>query len=96
MASGVYCIKNKVSGKVYVGESIDIRRRWDSHRADLEKGDHYNEILRSAWLKYGQDAFEWLIIEECDRHLLREREAHWMREMSATDRKKGYNIRTIS
>lgn len=93
MASGVYCIKNRASGKVYVGESIDIQRRWESHRYDLSKDRHYNEILQHAWNKWGEDAFEWIVLEECDKANLRYREAHWINELVAYSRERGYNIR---
>jgi len=27
---GIYGIKNKINGKIYVGQSIDIKNRWTS------------------------------------------------------------------
>ncbi len=32
---GIYCIENKVNGKKYVGQSIDIYKRWKQHRNEL-------------------------------------------------------------
>jgi len=32
MISGIYKITNKVNGKVYIGQSVDIERRWKEHR----------------------------------------------------------------
>ena len=29
---GIYKITNLVNGKVYIGQSIDIKRRWRDHR----------------------------------------------------------------
>ena len=26
--AGVYCIKNKINEKIYIGSSINIHRRW--------------------------------------------------------------------
>ncbi len=93
MKSGVYCIRNVKNGKVYVGESYDIEARWRAHRGCLEQGSHYNEILQASWNKWGADSFEWEVLELCERELLRKREAHWMNEYSACDRRRGYNIR---
>ena len=52
-------IKCKINNKVYIGQSIDIERRWDQHK--YGKG---NIILRNAIQKYGLDNFEFLILEE--------------------------------
>ena len=32
MITGIYKITNRINGKVYIGQSIDIRRRWRQHR----------------------------------------------------------------
>ena len=29
---GIYKIGNKVNGKCYIGQSIDIKRRWRQHK----------------------------------------------------------------
>ena len=62
---GVYSIINKTNGCVYIGSTAkSIRRRWDLHRSMLKRGVHYNIHLQRAWDKYGEDAFEFLILEE--------------------------------
>jgi group I intron endonuclease len=63
MSSGVYQIRNKVSGLVYVGSSTNIERRWVRHRKMLNGGVHDNKHLNSAWTKYGADSFEFTILE---------------------------------
>lgn len=30
--SAVYQIKNKVTGEMYVGSSVDVKRRWSQHK----------------------------------------------------------------
>lgn len=75
---GIYQIKNKVNNKVYVGQSTDIRGRWEHHIRDLEVGRHQNHHLQNAWNKYGKDAFEFSIIEECSYEMLTEREQYWI------------------
>jgi excinuclease UvrABC nuclease subunit len=44
---GVYCIKNKVNGKVYVGSSVNIRRRKTQHFVNLKRGIHPMEAIIS-------------------------------------------------
>ncbi|HVX57596.1 MAG TPA: GIY-YIG nuclease family protein [Candidatus Saccharimonadales bacterium] len=54
---GIYLITNTISGKVYVGQAINIRRRWESHRHYLTKGEHRNSYLQRSWTKHGPDKF---------------------------------------
>lgn len=91
MTCGIYTIKNKVNGKIYVGSSNNIKRRWKQHRERIEKGEHSNEHLVSAWNKYGENSFEFSVIEECKKDILIEREQHWMDFYKAMDREFGYN-----
>jgi predicted GIY-YIG superfamily endonuclease len=56
---GIYMVKCKINSKIYIGQSIDMERRWDQHK--YGKG---NIILRNAIQKYGLDNFEFSILEE--------------------------------
>ena len=60
---GIYEIRNNLNGKVYVGSSIDIERRWTEHRRALRNGQHQNVHLQRSWAKYGEDAFVFSILE---------------------------------
>lgn len=69
MMCGVYAIKNKVSGRIYIGSSADIERRWSVHRHHLNAGTHHSRILQNSWRKHGEDAFVFevlLIVSACD------------------------------
>lgn len=63
---GVYFIKNKITGKFYVGHSIDINKRFIRHKRDLNKGNHHCIYLQRAWDKYSEDDFEFIIYKECE------------------------------
>lgn len=66
MKSGVYMIEHRESGKKYVGSAAwSFASRWNQHRHDLRKGKHKNSYLQRAWDKYGEDAFEFRVIEPC-------------------------------
>jgi len=54
---GVYTLTNTVSGTTYIGRSVEIRRRWNLHRSQLNRGCHDNRYLQHAWNKYGEEAF---------------------------------------
>ncbi len=61
--SGIYQIRNTLSGKLYIGSSADIRLRWQQHFAVLRAGSSHCKYLQSAWIKYGESAFVFEIIE---------------------------------
>ena len=46
---GIYKIENKVNGKVYIGQSIDIEKRWKNHISYLNKGIHRNKHLSQSY-----------------------------------------------
>lgn len=55
--SGVYFIRNRVSGKAYVGSSSNVEKRWTQHARALRAGSHSNRHLQSSWNMYGSAAF---------------------------------------
>lgn len=90
MKSGVYIIKNVVTEKLYVGSTNNFPTRWKRHVLDLNRGNHTGTKLQRAWIKYGQSAFEFSIIEYVeDSTLLMAREQHWLDTLRAVDF--GYN-----
>lgn len=64
--SGIYQIVNTINGKRYVGSAQVFRKRWNVHRAALNKGMHHSPHLQGAWSKHGPTAFAFEIIEFCD------------------------------
>ena len=90
--TGVYLIRHKESGKVYVGGAYKtFKKRLDGHRKDLRLGRHANQHLQSAWSKYGSGAFEFVILERCSVKVCDVRETFWIRFYKAADRRFGYN-----
>ena len=60
----VYCIKNLINNKVYIGETIKGKLRWKKHLTDLRGSYHGNKLLQEDFDKYGEEAFEWTILKE--------------------------------
>lgn len=86
---GIYGIKNLINNKMYIGQAIDIYRRWKEHTTDLNKGIHYNLHLQRSWNLYGQDNFEFLILEICSEDELNSKEMFYVEQFDAY--KNGYN-----
>lgn len=76
MASGIYIIQNVINDNEYIGQAINIEKRWVTHRTDLNSRRHANRYLQADWIKYGEDAFQFRVLEYCDTYHLTEREQH--------------------
>jgi group I intron endonuclease len=75
----IYCIVNKINGKKYIGSAFVFNRRKNKHLSELRRGVHHSSILQNAWNKYGEDNFEFQILEEIDeKQILIEREQWWL------------------
>ncbi len=96
--SGIYAILNLVDDKIYVGSSSNMTRRWIEHRCYLKNQTHKNSILLRAYNKYGIDCFIYVILEITarDKHILAEREQHWLNVLQSFDRDFGYNIKPVA
>jgi group I intron endonuclease len=86
---GVYGIRKVATNKFYVGGSVDIKRRWATHKKELTSKVHAGTKLLRAWNKYGADSWEWVVLEECSAALLLQREQYWIDKLDAY--KTGYN-----
>jgi len=90
---GIYAIMNCINGKVYAGSAVDIKQRWIRHVHRLRTGTHTNPILQSAWKKYGESSFDFLVLEEVpDRIWLMVREQLWLNDVQPWKRENGYNV----
>jgi len=95
--SGIYCIKNKINNKMYIGKSYNIYKRLILHRhcLNFKEKKHENDYLINAWNKYGEDNFECFVLEYCERNdsILTEREYYWITYYNTIDSEIGYNLR---
>lgn len=60
---GIYKIINSANGKYYVGSSVNVERRMKRHRFYLRGNYHDNSYLQNAWNKYGEDKFDFVLLE---------------------------------
>lgn len=87
---GVYKITNLVNGKVYIGQSVNIKNRWKDHVNSLNRNDSNCTLLQRAWNKYTQESFSFEILELCSEDMLDEIEIKYINIYNAC--KNGYNI----
>jgi len=64
LPAGVYRIRNKETGRVYIGASTATPKRWARHKRELRKRAHHNIDMQRDYDSYGLDSFEFEIIEE--------------------------------
>lgn len=78
MTSGVYAIVNTVTEEAYIGSSVNVQKRWSTHRRDLRKGSHHNIRLQRAWNKYGGDMFDLFVMQITTAASLERAERYWL------------------
>lgn len=92
--SGIYCFRNVLTDKVYVGQSVDVSARKTTHLWALASGRHPNVHLQSSFLRYGADSFEFRILELAPENMLDVRERAWISFYDSTSPSCGYNSET--
>lgn len=77
---GIYKITNLINGHCYIGQSRNIKKRWEEHRtrAFNIEDDGYNYPLYKSFRKYGLQNFSFEIIEQCSEKQLNEKENYWI------------------
>ena len=90
--SGVYCIKNLVNEKIYIGSSVNMLRRKKKHFAELRKRIHCNGYLQSSFDKYGESNFVFYILRECPKDELLDVEQLYMDKYQSYNEENGYNL----
>lgn len=97
----IYCIRNKVNNKKYIGKTSDIKgykKRWGHHKSTLKHNKHPSENLQKDYNKHGLEKFEFTILDEFafyDKELLEkaleDMEKFYINLWDTTNINKGYN-----
>lgn len=85
--TGIYLWRNKDSGKIYIGSSIDLRRRFLKYYSINALIKNTNMIINVALIKYGYSSFELVILEYCTAENVISREQYYIDQL-----KPEYNI----
>lgn len=89
--TGIYKITNKLNGKCYIGQSINIKKRLENHKCC--NGD-LNFPLYKAIKEYGKDNFIYEILEQCTKEELNNKELYYIHKFNTV--KDGYNPTDIT
>lgn len=75
---GVYKITNKVTNQCYIGQSVNIERRFTEHKTPKAWG---NDSLHNDMKKYGVQNFDFEILEICKPSELLEKELYFIKKL---------------
>lgn len=75
--TGIYLITNMVNGKRYVGQSVNIERRFWDHNRPRSKS-----LISRAIRKHGKASFRREVLEQCSVDELDAREIYWIKELA--------------
>lgn len=92
MTGYIYQIHNIVNDKCYIGQTVHPEAREKRHFSNLRCQRHDNTHLQHAFNEYGEDSFEFSILEAFEFERQEEidaKEIHWI-EVKDTY-KNGYN-----
>ena len=87
---GIYKIQNLTNGKVYIGQSIHIERRWAEHCQPSA-----DSLIANAIKKYGKENFSFQVLQECSVEKLDELENYYIKENNSVT-PNGYNVETAA
>lgn len=89
----IYKIVNTTNNKIYIGQTIDPKSRWATHKSDAKYRRHKNTYLYNAIHKYGENNFTFEVIASClgidNANAL---EITIIKQYNSTDKNIGYNI----
>ena len=77
--TGIYKITNQVTKECYIGQSVDISKRWKDHaKCGLGVDTPAGNKLYKAMQTYGIWNFSWEVLEQCSKDLLDEKEKYYI------------------
>ena len=91
---GIYKITNTETDECYIGQSVDIDKRWKDHcKCGLGIDTPVGNKLYKAIQEYGLEQFTFEILAECPREELDEKEKYFIKLYEADTF--GYNSKEI-
>lgn len=89
--TGIYKITNQLNGKIYIGQTVNLRTRWSDHiKMGLGADPPSRNKLYPAMAADGVENFTFELLEECDSTQLNEREKFYIEFYDSVNY--GYNV----
>lgn len=86
----IYRIVNFRNGKMYIGQTLDLKRRKTNHWNKLRSGKHHSSALQNAYNKWGESAFYLEVLEKgLSENEVDAREIYWINSFDSF--RHGYN-----
>lgn len=85
---GIYCIENKITGKKYIGQSVDCWRRINEHCS------RKNLLIDRIVNQYGVENFNFSVIKRCGKSMLTFWEEYYIHKYNTYYN--GYNEKVIT
>lgn len=87
--TGIYKIKSP-TGRIYIGQSVNVGRRWEHHIQMRDK--HKTTPLYRSLIKYTPENHKFVLLEECEKDKLNEREMYYIKKYDSFDSEHGMNL----
>lgn len=90
IVTGIYKITNQENDKCYIGQSVDVAKRWKDHaKCGLGIDTPVGNKLYQDMKNFGIWNFSWELLEECSREQLNDKERYYINLYQSKDY--GYN-----
>lgn len=61
----IYSIRNKINGKIYIGQTKNLKNRWAAHAAYAKNPEQTGQYIHRAMAKHGIQNFEYEVLATC-------------------------------
>lgn len=79
---GCVVYKIEINNKIYIGSSVNFRKRFLRHLKELSKNKHHNAKIQNLYNKYGLKSLKFQILEyNIDQQLQFQKEQYWIDEL---------------
>lgn len=92
---GIYKFTNKLTGEAYIGQSVDIKKRFNQHKSRYDTFGNKDKAIEDTYFHsmlrhYGFNNFDFEVIEECKTSELNDKEIFYISKFN-TLYPNGYN-----
>lgn len=89
----LYRITNTLNNKIYIGQTVDDKRRWGAHKSYAKNSEKTGQYIHRAMAKYGTDNFIFEVIAICKtQEDADETEMVLIEQYDSRNKENGYNL----